>query len=211
MDKKSFSVIIIILVVTFTVISFVKFYRPQSKAEVNFSEFPLSLNGWVGSKENVQQYVLDLLNPQDVFSATYVNDQGIEIHLFFDFFSSDQGFGGPHSPRNCLPGSGWIIQENRKHIISLSQKEITGHRLKLRYENRYHIMDFWYVTHHGETGNDYLFKIYEIISSLTFQPKDIAFIRFITEDRPENEIALKEFQVLFTEEIYKQLPFNKIL
>ena len=73
-----------------------------------------------------------------------------------------------------MPGAGWIILENKEHVIGLPDREITCHRLKLLYNQNKHIMDFWYITHHGETGNDYVFKIYEILSSLTFKPKDIA-------------------------------------
>lgn len=208
MDKKSFTVIIIVLVLTFASTIILKQYHPESTAVVSFDNFPLELDGWVGSRKTIAPYVIELLKPQDIFSATYVNDKGFKVSLFFDFFSSGKGLGGPHSPRNCLPGSGWTIHENKKHIIKLNQKEISVHRLNLRYEKTRHIMDFWYVTHYGETGNDYLFKIYEILNSLTFQPKDVAFIRFIVEDSPENIEALNEFQQIFTKEIYKFLPFE---
>jgi len=130
------------------------------------------------------------------------------VRLFFDYFSPDRGYGGPHSPRNCLPGSGWIIQGNNTHNIELDETILSANRLNLRYKDNRYIMDFFYVTHHGETGNDYLFKIYEILSSLTFKPKDIAFIRFECLDTPEHEKALLEFQKIFIKEIYKELPFD---
>jgi len=208
MDKKSFSVIIIILFITFTVTTTLKYYRPESDIMVDFSDFPLELDNWRGVENNTPKYVLDILNPQDLFSASYVNDDGLTINLFFDYFSPDRGYGGPHSPRNCLPGSGWIIQENNTHNIELDERILSANRLNLRYQNNHYIMDFFYITHFGETGNDYMFKIYEILSSLSFKQKDIAFIKFECLDTPENKEALVEFQKLFIKEIYQRLPFE---
>lgn len=208
MDKKSFSILIIILLITFIVTTTVKYYRPESDFIVDFSDFPLELDNWRGVEKEVPQYALDILNPMDVFSASYVNDDGLIVRLFFDYFSPDRGFGGPHSPRNCLPGAGWIIQENKTHNIDLGERTLSANRLKLKYQDDRYIMDFFYITHYGETGNDYLFKIYEIFSSLTFKPKDIAFIRFECSDTPENKEALIEFQKIFIKEVYKKLPFE---
>ena len=68
-------------------------------------------------------------------------------------------------------------------------------------------MDFWYITHYGETANDYMFKIYMLVSALTFKPRDIAFVRFVAQDDPKSLAALDEFQSLVLKEIYGHL-FN---
>lgn len=70
-------------------------------------------------------------------------------------------------------------------------------------------MDFWYVTYFGETSNDFVFKFYELLSSLTFRPRDVAFVRFVASADPQHLEALKEFESLCTQEIYKLLPFAK--
>ena len=69
-------------------------------------------------------------------------------------------------------------------------------------------MDFWYVTNYGETANDYVFKWYETLSSITFRPKDVAFIRIITNDDPRSLAALARFEQLFIRQIYSHLPFS---
>ncbi|NOY88705.1 MAG: EpsI family protein [FCB group bacterium] len=209
MDKKNFAVILIILLVTFSIALVIKYYHPSSKEDVNFDDFPMQLGDWQGERDIIPKYVSDLLNPEDIFSASYTNKDGIRVHLFFDYFSSSATYGGPHSPRNCLPGSGWLITATTKRKINIGDRIISVGRFDLQEDREKQVMDFWYVTNFGETSNDYRFKFYELLSSLTFKPKDIGFIRYIADNDPKSLAALDEFEQLFTKEIYKRLPFQK--
>ena len=135
MDKKSFSLIIGLLVVTFMVTLLIKYFRPPSAGDVDFSDFPLELDDWRGQRENISPTVIDMLNPKDIFSATYTNSDGIKVHLLFDFFSSDETFGGPHSPRNCLPGSGWLILDSEPNDINVGNRKIPADRFAAGRDN----------------------------------------------------------------------------
>ncbi len=208
MDKKSFYISIVVISITFIMTLFIKFYRPASAGDVNFDSFPLEIGDWKGTKEEVDPEVLEILNPQAIISATYINSDGISVHLLFDFFSSDATFGGPHSPRNCLPGSGWIITETVSNDIKNANSVIPAGRFQLQLNKSTKVMDFWYITHYGETANDYIFKLYELMSALTFKPRDIAFVRFVSKDDPKSLKALEEFQTLILKEIYEHLPFE---
>ena len=208
MGKKAFFLILAILLVTFVVALTVKFYQPESTAAVSFDGFPLAKGDWVGQPEVIPSFVTDLLNPKAIFSATYTNSQGIQIHLLFDYFVTAGSFGGPHSPRNCLPGSGWVITGQQKRTIAVGSRKITAGRLLLRLDRTRQIVDFWYVTNYGETASDYLFKFYSMISSLSLQPRDVAFVRLICADDPASQAALEEFEALFVPEINRFLPFE---
>ena len=135
MNKKSFILIILVIIATFCSTFMIKYYRPASSGEVNFDNFPLKIGDWVGYPSEINQGVLDLLKPKDIFSATYVNSDGASVHLFFDFFSSDAVIGGPHSPRNCLPGSGWKIEETESGEIQFKDRTIPAGRFRLTRED----------------------------------------------------------------------------
>ncbi len=208
MDKKSFYLSILVITLTFVMTLLIKFYRPATAGDVSFDSFPLTIGDWQGTEEIVDPRVLELLNPQAIISATYVNSDGISVHLLFDFFSSEATFGGPHSPRNCLPGSGWVIKETVANNIVNANSVIPAGRFQLQMNKSKQVMDFWYITHYGETANDYIFKLYELLSALTFKPRDIAFVRFVANDDPQSLKALAEFQTLMLKEIYGHLPFE---
>lgn len=208
MAKKSFALIIAAVLVTFALTFLVKYYRPASAGDVDFDDFPLTLGQWQGERETVSQGVLDLLNPKDIFSGTYINAQGVKIHLLFDFFSSEADFGGPHSPRNCLPGSGWMIRDTYDNRVACAGSDLSAGRFELELKGARKVMDFWYVTRFGETASDYEFKWHLLLSSLSFKPRDVAFVRFVADADPESLEALKDFQRLAVEEIYRRLPFD---
>ncbi len=206
MDGKSFTAVIVILVVVFLATMGIKYGQPEAVAGVSFLDFPVQLDGWSGSRDSIPAYALDILNPIDIFSATYTDREGNQVHLLFDFFARE---GGPHSPRNCLPGSGWSILEAQSRTIQLETRSIAVHRLQVEKAESDYVMDFWYITPLGETANDFVFKFHELVSSLAFLPRHVAFVRIITAKNTESLAALDRFEQLFIPEIYARLPFDR--
>ncbi|MCK4460931.1 MAG: EpsI family protein [candidate division Zixibacteria bacterium] len=206
MDRKSFTSVIAIVVAVFLLSTAIRYGQPETAADVSFDDFPAHLGGWTGLRDSIPGYTLDMLNPIDIFSGTYTNHKGDQVHLLFDFFSQD---GGPHSPRNCLPGSGWSILDAEPRTIQLGDRSITIHRLQVERAGAAYVMDFWYVTPFGETANDFVFKLHELATSLVFLPRKVAFIRVVAARNPASLAALDEFEQLFIPEVYLQLPFHR--
>lgn len=208
MDRKSFFIMLSILGVTLAFCQAIRRYRPAPSATVDFTTFPMQLEDWIGRPDNVPDYVIDLLQPEQMFSATYTNSEGVRVQLFFDYFTSEGGSAGPHSPRNCLPGAGWQIRSVEENEIILSDRTVVAGRFDLGMENAGQVMDFWYITQYGETANDYVFKFYSMLSSLTFRPGDVGFVRLLADPTPEGLAGLEEFEQLFISHIYQHLPFD---
>lgn len=209
MAKKTFILMLTILVVTFGFISLIKYYRPGDRPRVDISSFPMDKEGWQAKPFPLSQTVVDLLSPDAIFNSLYSNAQGLQIDLFFSYFAGQNTEGGVHSPRNCMPGSGWVIVGSEPHTVQLGDYSIPAERLWVKYGEHLRIMDFWYITQHGETANDYKLKLYQMFSALTFQPTDIAFVRFISKSDPESVAAMERFQQMITPDIYHYLPFER--
>lgn len=207
MDKKTFYISSTAIVLTFVFTLLLLYARPDTAGVVSLDDFPLEIGEWQGEKQFISDATMELLNPQAIISAVYTNKEGVSVHLLFDFFSSEAAFGGPHSPRNCLPGSGWVISETESAKINIESKEIDAGRFLLTRNRNSQVMEFWYITHLGETANDYVFKLYELGSALLFKPRDVAFVRFVCANDAESVQALREFQKLVLPVIYDRLPF----
>lgn len=208
MAAKTFIIFLSVVLLTFIFGFAIRNYRPEMSIDASFEDFPLQKNGWTGQKDNLIPAMIDMLNPTEIFSATYTDQTGNKIHLFFDYFGQQNARGGPHSPRNCLPGSGWTIRGTEEKVVFLRHRPITIGRFDLRMGESKKVMDFWYITRYGETANDYMFKIHAMISSLTFKPNDIAFIRIIGDGDRAGLSALDDFEKTFVEEIYDHLQFD---
>jgi EpsI family protein len=89
----------------------------------SFAEFPLSLEGWTGHDLSMDSRVLDLLKLTDYVMRAYtppesghpgaaafegqVRQAAAPVWLYVGFYGSQRTGSTYHSPKNCLPGSGW--------------------------------------------------------------------------------------------------------
>ena len=184
-----------------------KYYRAPVDKKVMIEQLPLVLSGWNGATDTIDRETRDLLNPDNLFSASYVSASGDKVQLFIDYFSPENTTGAIHSPYNCLPGSGWVITSTIPRFIESEGRRISASRLNLSLGESRAVLDFWYVTRYGETASDYRLKFSTMISSLTLRPTDKAFVRFVTADDPQSIAAMESFERVFIGEIYAHLPF----
>lgn len=207
MARKAFITFFAVLLAVFIFTTVLRYFKPDSPRPADFERFPFRVGEWAGKKDPVPDFLVDALKPDNIFSATFTNRNGHQVQLFFDYFAGKNAARGIHSPRNCMPGSGWAITDASENIINLSNRVIPASRFVIQNTKNRQCMDFWYVTRYGDTSNDYVFKLYLMLSSLTFQPNDVAFIRIIGSDTPDGRKALDDFEHQFIGEIYKSLPF----
>jgi EpsI family protein len=207
MEKKSFIIILSLISITFAFTQLITRYRAPAGLKADLSGIPLTEGEWMGRHDELSEPLVDMLSPDELFSASYVNQNGNRVQLFVDYFAPENTAGAIHSPRNCLPGSGWAITSSEPRTIEITGRKISAVRFHLSLGQSRQVMDFWYITRMGETADDYRLKFNTMVSSLILRPTDKAFVRFVTLDEPSSIAAMEGFQALFTREIYKSLPF----
>jgi EpsI family protein len=205
-DQKKFLTITVLIVLSGLAGWVIKYRAPEALVSGGWSDFPLIKEDWTGKEDVVSQGVINLLKPDHIFNANYTDDDGNRVNLFLGSFSDPRG--GPHSPLNCLPASGWVVEGSAPRTIDLGNRPLQAKRLLLRYKQVRHVMDFWYVTPWGETANDYRLKFNEMLTSLTLRPRHLTFVRFVSKDTPESLAALDRFEKAFLPEIYSRLPLS---
>src|SRR5947207_1032055 len=95
------------------VAQFVLFYVVAMRSETlpavgPLSEFPREVPGWHMYQDNkIEPDVQEILKADDLLSRTYLDGKGHGAFLFVAFFKTQREGQSPHSPKNCLPGSGF--------------------------------------------------------------------------------------------------------
>lgn len=209
MAKKAFLTMLALLCATFAFSATIKYYRPVASHRVDVSQFPLQKGEWTGHTLFIDRGILDMLNPDAIFNALYANNSGDEIDLFFSYFAGDNAQGGVHSPRNCMPGGGWVILETQPRMIKVGNASVPASRMMVRFGKTVRAVDYWYITRYGETSSDYALKLYTMISALSFKPTDVSFVRFIGNADPDGLQQLDSFEQQFAQEVYRLLPFGQ--
>ena len=81
------------------------------------ASLPNVLGPWTKVQDGIiDKETLDVLQSDDIINREFVNtNNGQHANLFVAMFRSQRNGKAPHSPKNCLPGSGWV-QETTKTV-----------------------------------------------------------------------------------------------
>src|SRR5258706_12993814 len=144
--RKSFVVLSIVLIAQAGV--FYGFSRHETiPKHTPLNTFPAQLDDW----RMVNEAALDpdteaVLRADDYLSRWYGQTSGRTAELFVAFFESQRYGKEPHSPKNCLPGSGWIpIVSDRIQIqIPGRAQPITANRYVVAMGEQRSVGMYWY-------------------------------------------------------------------
>jgi EpsI family protein len=178
-------------------------------------QFPLSLvSGWTGRLVTIDPQALEILGAGDFTERYYVKDsQGLPVDLFIAYFPSQRiGVGGIHSPKNCLPGSGWAPIESRYVPLNLAggrSYEINEYIVQKGEQKELSL--YWYQSHGRLVANEYIAKYYFITDSIRLNRTDGALVRIVTpiignESQANAELRALQFAQGLMPELAKYIP-----
>jgi len=190
------------------------FSKPDiSLPRKSLAEFPKTLGDWTTvSEQKIEGRSMEILQVDDYFVRNYRNSKGETIGLYMGYFKSQRDGKGIHSPRQCLPGAGWVAVDTSVYNMS-----IVGHNPETVPVNKFimgkgcdrQLYLFWY---HGRSrvyASEYWNKIYLIWDGLTKKRTDGALIRVNNPIKGNTEEALKtqtEFIKLFYPLLKEYIP-----
>ncbi len=163
-----------------------------------FSTFPKQIGDWTGKELRFDQQVYDVLGVDDSFLCDYQTIDGRYINLYIGFYQSQRKGDLIHSPKNCMPGSGWNITSSSLEELTVAdahQEKNKGIKLILEKGNRKQVMFYWFQSRGRYISSEYMQKVYLVIDSITRHRTDGSFVRLITPVAGNDEKkALKELQ-----------------
>jgi EpsI family protein len=125
---------------------------------------------------------LDVLQADDVMSRIYQNaTDGHAASLFVAFFDTQKTGKAPHSPKNCLPGAGWVPSQNEIIDIPIpgeAQPLQANRYIVARGENQSVVL-YWYQSHNRTVASEYWAKIYTVSDSIRYNRSDTALVRVV--------------------------------
>ena len=157
-----------------------------SKPDISFprkslAEFPKTLGDWTAvSDHKIDSQSMEVLKVDDYFMRNYRNSNGETIGLYIGYFKSQREGKGIHSPRQCLPGAGWVPVNTTVYLMPVPDhnpgtvpinKFVMGKGLDRQ------LYLFWYHGRGRIYASEYWNKIYLIWDALTQKRTDGALIR----------------------------------
>lgn len=162
-----------------------RFTERKSDRMADFSKIPLVINEiYFGREYRIDEITAEVLKASKATNRVYSTPDGSSIQLFVAYFESQKYGSQIHSPKHCLPGSGWKIEtiEPYELIISDGTKKIINHSV-IRDQLQQVVMLYWYETRSGSIRGEYGLKLDLIKNALLFNPTDAVIIRLTIDVR----------------------------
>ncbi len=143
---------------------------------------PASFGEWHMIQEGVvEERVQEVLRADDSLSRVYADRGGARASFFVAYFATQRTGKAPHSPKNCLPGSGWVpsVSDTVSLKVPGRRTPITVNRYLVSRGNYKSVVLYWYMSRDRVVANEYRAKIYLVLDSLRYHRSDTAMMRVI--------------------------------
>jgi EpsI family protein len=174
---------------------------------------PRGLSHWQFFREGVvDQETMDILKADDILNRDYVNPAyNRPANLFVAAFRSQRNGKAPHSPKNCLPGSGWTPLVSDFYDISIpGQAPITVNRYVVEHGNDRSVVLYWYQSRERVVASEYKAKFWVMADALRLNRTDTALVRvvvpIVNQNQEEATNIAADFVRSFFQPLHSYLP-----
>jgi EpsI family protein len=177
---------------------------------------PTTLGSWQLAQTGViEQEVLDVLKADDILNRTYCTSttgdcaktqQGVAANLFVAAFRTQRTGKAPHSPKNCLPGSGWERISTGEIAIDVGRATpITVNRYVVAYGSQRDLVLYWYQSRDRVVADEFKAKFWVMADAIRLNRTDTALVRVIVPVVDRNEAKAQATATDFVQSFYSTL------
>lgn len=143
--------------------------------------FPDALEGWQGRQDSsLQTEIASFLKIDDYLIRRYVDEAGHSVWLYVGYWATQRTGGAQvHSPRNCLPASGWEpIEASRVRVdVRNAQVPLIVNRYLIQKDREMQVVLYWYHAQGIPIAGELPAKIQMVRSAIFRNRTDGALVR----------------------------------
>ncbi len=162
---------------------FYGFSRGETTPEYRaLDQFPNQIGGWRTVRQGLMEpEIKEVLRADDYITRDYAIAPDRFANLFVAFFKSQRAGQTPHSPKNCLPGSGWVWTISDTIPVSVAGRsspiEINRYVVS-KGENRSVVL-YWYQSRDRVVASEYKAAAFVAWDALRYNRTDTALVRVV--------------------------------
>jgi len=167
--------------------------------------FPLEIKTWKGAEVPIEDRVLNILGVEDYLNRAYREvDKGL-VYLYIGYYQTQKQGDTIHSPKNCLPGSGWEHFDVGYENISLQgHPTIRVNSYLIEKGTAKQVVYYWYQSNGRVIASEYWGKIHLVMNAMTRNRTDGALVRVTAPISSSTESA-KLFALKFIQDSFPLL------
>ena len=143
--------------------------------------FPAQLGNWREVQNYpVEQEIRDQLKADDLLNRLYGDSEShTAVGLFVAYFKTQRTGQSPHSPKNCLPGTGW-----EREATGLLDVAVKGQAEPIRinlfvvsHGDEKSVVLYWYQSPRRVIASEFSAKFWLVMDSIRYHRSDTALVR----------------------------------
>jgi exosortase D (VPLPA-CTERM-specific) len=191
-------VVIVIVLVAATVFLRFRGVMENIPQATPLAAFPAVIGPWQSVDRPIDSDVREILGPGDFLNRFYVSqEKPVGVDLFIAYFPSQRSGDTIHSPKNCLPGAGWVFENSRHVPLQLpGMKPLQVNETILAKGPNKMFAIYWYQAHGRAIASEYWAKFYLVADAMRMNRTDGALVRLITPVLPGETVAAARARTL---------------
>ena len=157
-------------------------------------DFPAQVGGWrqLGADTRFDKATEEVLRADDYLSRNYVAADNRSASLYVGYYATQRNGATYHSPLNCLPGSGWTMNDPATIEIKPSDggPSFEANRYIIENGGDRQLLVYWYQGRGRKVASEYWGKIYTVIDSAKRRRSDGAMVRIMLPVGNSEQAAL---------------------
>ena len=184
--------------------------REDSLVTPGLKELPDRIGKWTLSQEDpLPADVTNYLRPDEYIQRWYAgNTRDDQVSLFVAFFRSLQNNYGPHSPRVCLPGSGWLVRSSKIAQIAIPDRPepLPVNQYLMEQNDQRILVLYWYQNSRRAWAEEFEFKLHLLPDLLRYHRSDVSLVRIVAPVSSTSSFQVElDRATTFAQKIYPML------
>jgi EpsI family protein len=214
LNNKYARILTVLLLLEGTVFYAVAFRAENVPPVRLLSTFPAQFGGWRMKQDvKIEPEIQEILQADDLLNRVYIDPAGNSAAYLFIAYFKTQRFGqAPHSPKNCLPGSGWEPIESAPISIDVPGRAepIRSNRYLVAHGEEKSVVLYWYQSHNRIIASEFAAKFWLVADSIKYHRSDSSLVKVVVPVRDGDtgaatRIAVEFVQAMFAD-LNRQLP-----
>jgi EpsI family protein len=148
----------------------------------SLDRFPSAVGAWRMIERGViEKDVRDVLKADDYLTRRYAISPAQTASLFVASFKSQRAGQTPHSPKNCLPGSGWMWSVSDTILVKIAERDrpIEINRYVVSKGDMKAVVLYWYQSRDRVVASEYKAAAFVAWDAIRQNRTDTALVRVV--------------------------------
>jgi EpsI family protein len=160
----------------------------------SLKDFPTEIGSWhqAGSDIRFDNETEKVLRADDYLARDFISGART-ASLYVGYYATQRNGATYHSPLNCLPGSGWVMSDPARIMVSPTGggAAFEANRFVIANGRDRALMIYWYQGRGRAVASEYWGKIYTVLDSVRRRRSDGAMVRVMVPMGNSQEQAQK--------------------